>query len=45
MWLIDEYDHPLDMEFQYNFYNASCNFFGTLFGSLLKVSISFDSIG
>ncbi|RUP48616.1 hypothetical protein BC936DRAFT_144300 [Jimgerdemannia flammicorona] len=42
--LISEYDHPLDIAFQHNFYDSACDFFRTLFGSLLKVSIPFDDL-
>ncbi|RUS29058.1 hypothetical protein BC938DRAFT_481113 [Jimgerdemannia flammicorona] len=37
--LISEYDHPLDIAFQHNFYDSACDFFRTLFGSLLKVTL------
>lgn len=37
--LIDEYDHPLDIAFQYEFYEKARNCFSALLGGLLKVSI------
>jgi len=42
--LIDEYDHPLDIAFRYQYYEEARGFFASLFGALLKVSIYFDCI-
>ena len=42
--LIDEYDHPLDIAYQYGYYEEARGFFASLFGALLKVSIYFDCI-
>jgi len=39
--LIDEYDHPLDVAYRYQYYEQACSFFTFLFGELLKVSIFF----
>jgi len=36
--LIDEYDHPLDVAYRYQYYKEACGFFASLFGALLKVS-------
>src|SRR6185437_11549704 len=42
--LIDEYDHPLDVAYRYQYYDEARGFFASLFGALLKVSIYFDCI-
>ncbi|PKY54607.1 DUF1703-domain-containing protein [Rhizophagus irregularis] len=34
--LIDEYDHPLNIAYRYNYYDKACGFFASLFGALLK---------
>ena|SRR5205809_716063 len=36
--LIDEYDHPLDIAYRYQYYEEARGFFAPLFGALLKVS-------
>ena len=36
--LIDEYDHPLDIAYRYQYYEEAHSFFASLFGALLKVS-------
>lgn len=36
--LIDEYDHPLDIAYQHQYYKEAYGFFASLFGALLKVS-------
>ena len=41
--LIDEYDHPIDTSFHDGYYQEARNFFASLMGNLLKVSISFHS--
>jgi hypothetical protein len=42
--LVDEYDHPLDIAYRYQYYEEARSFFASLFGALLKVSIYFDCI-
>ena len=37
--LIDEYDHPLNVASEHGYYNHARNYFSSLLGSLLKVSI------
>src|SRR2546430_2142836 len=37
--LIDEYNHPLDIAYRYQYYEEARGFFSSLFGALLKVSI------
>ena len=39
--LIDEYDHPLDVAYRYQYYKEARGFFASLFGALLKVSTYF----
>ena len=39
--LIDEYDHPLDIAYRYQYYEEARGFFASLFGALLKVSTYF----
>ena len=39
--LVDEYDHPLDIAYQYQYYEDARGFFASLFGALLKVSVYF----
>lgn len=39
--LIDEYDHPLDVAYRYQYYEKARGFFASLFGTLLKVSTYF----
>ena len=39
--LIDEYDHPLDVAYRYQYYDEARGFFASLFGALLKVSTYF----
>ena len=39
--LIDEYDHPLDVAYRYQYYEEARGFFASLFGALLKVSTYF----
>lgn len=39
--LIDEYDHPLDVAYRYEYYEKANGFFKALFGALLKVSTYF----
>jgi len=39
--LVDEYDHPLDIAYRYNYYEEARGFFASLFGALLKVSTYF----
>ncbi|RIA84339.1 hypothetical protein C1645_421732 [Glomus cerebriforme] len=34
--LIDEYDHPLDIAYRYQYYEKARGFFASLFGALLK---------
>ncbi|GBC05413.1 hypothetical protein RclHR1_06200018 [Rhizophagus clarus] len=34
--LIDEYDHPLEIAYRYQYYEEACGFFSSLFGALLK---------
>ncbi|CAB4482635.1 unnamed protein product [Rhizophagus irregularis] len=34
--LIDEYDHPLEVAYQHQYYEEACGFFASLFGALLK---------
>ncbi|RIA99390.1 hypothetical protein C1645_811643 [Glomus cerebriforme] len=34
--LIDEYDHPLNVAYQYQYYEEACSFFASLFEALLK---------
>ncbi|PKC01269.1 DUF1703-domain-containing protein [Rhizophagus irregularis] len=34
--LIDEYDHPLDIAYRYQYYEEARGFFASLFGALLK---------
>ncbi|PKK63378.1 DUF1703-domain-containing protein [Rhizophagus irregularis] len=34
--LIDEYDHPLDIAYRYQYYEEAHGFFASLFGALLK---------
>lgn len=36
--LIDEYDHPLDIAYRYQYYAEARGFFASLFGALFKVS-------
>ena len=36
--LIDEYDHPLEVAYRYQYYEEARGFFTSLFGALLKVS-------
>ena len=38
--LIDEYDVPLTMAYEYNFYDKAINFFKSLYGSVLKTNLS-----
>lgn len=38
--LIDEYDAPLIMAYEYNFYDKAINFFKSLYGSVLKTNSS-----
>ena len=38
--LIDEYDVPLTMAYEYNFYDKTINFFKSLYGSVLKTNLS-----
>jgi hypothetical protein len=39
--LIDEYDHPLDVAYRYQYYEKARSYFASLFEVLLKVSIYF----
>jgi hypothetical protein len=39
--LIDEYDHPLNVAYRYQYYEQARSFFASLFGALLKVSTYF----
>jgi len=36
--LIDEYDHPLEIAYRYQYYEKARGFFASLFGALLKIS-------
>lgn len=38
--LIDEYDVPLTMAYEYNFYDKAISFFKSLYGSVLKTNLS-----
>ncbi len=40
--LVDEYDHPLDIAYRYQYYEEARGLFASLFSVLLKVSIYFD---
>ena len=42
--LIDEYDHPLDIAYRYQYYKEARGFFASLFGAFLKVSIYFGCL-
>jgi hypothetical protein len=42
--LVDEYDHPLDIAYRYQYYEEARSFFASLFGVLLKVNIYFDCL-
>lgn len=38
--LVDEYDHPMEIAYRYQYYEKARGFFSSLFGALLKVNIS-----
>jgi hypothetical protein len=40
--LIDEYDYPLNVAYQYQYYEKAHGFFACLFGELLKVSTHYS---
>jgi hypothetical protein len=37
--LVDEYDHPMEIAYQYQYYKKARNFFSFLFEALFKVNI------
>jgi len=37
IFLIDEYDHPLDISNRYQYYEEACGFFASMFGMVFKV--------
>lgn len=41
--LIDEYDHPLEVAYQYQYFETAHGYITSLFGQLLKVSIYFKT--
>ena len=42
--LVDEYDHPMEIAYRYQYYEEARGFFSSLFGALLKVSIYYSCL-
>jgi hypothetical protein len=42
--LIDEYDHPMEIAYQHQYYEEARRFFSSLFEALLKVSICYSCL-
>ena len=40
--LVDEFDHPVDIAFQNNYFEAASDTLEAMFGSLLKVSVKYS---